>query len=125
MNKFRLKNAENKYVEELQEWLTNPKNEDLPNESVAPKIETAFYNFVQELLLNEEECAEFISKGSVVDELQILPIVFEHFKSLKIYEAIVANCNVALSHKYTVESSEMEQQRKELLRYMQGQLGLI
>ena len=36
--KSRLKIAEEKYCEQLHEWLTNPKNEDSPNDVVEPKI---------------------------------------------------------------------------------------
>ncbi len=114
----RLRNAEIKYVEKLHEWLTNPKNEDLPNEVVTPKIEAAFNAFLQELLQDEDECAEFISAGGVMDELDFLPLIFQHFKSRKIYDAIKSNCDVAFSHKEFVESEEMEQKRKEMLLNM-------
>ena len=122
--KNRLDKAEMKYSEELHEWLTNPKNEDLPNEIVEPKLEAAFNEYLQELFKDEDECAEFISTGSRLAELEFLPLVFEHFKSKKIYEAIKANCGVAFSHKQYIESNEMELRRKELLAYMEQQIVL-
>lgn len=118
----RLRNAETKYAEELQEWLTNPKNEDLPNEMVTPKIEAAFNAFLQELLQDEDECAEFIAAGNVMDELDFIPLIFEHFKSRKIYEAIKSNCDLAFSHKKFIESDETEQRRKKMLLHMENSL---
>ena len=117
--KTRLRSAEDKYIEELHEWLTNPKNEDLPNEVVTPKIEAAFHAFLQELLQNEDECAAYISAGGVMNELDLLPLIFEHFKSRKIYEAIRSNCEVAFSRKKGVESEETEQRRREMLAEME------
>ena len=122
--KTRLRKAEEKYCEELHEWLTNPKNEDLPNEIVEPKIQAAFDEFLKAMLENEDECAEFIAKGGIIDELDFLPLVFEHFKSRKIYEAIKSNCEVAFSHKYSVESEELTLKRREMLSYMQSCLGI-
>ena len=122
--KTRLRKAEEKYCEELHEWLTNPKNEDLPNEIVESKIQAAFDEFLQAMLENEDECAEFIAKGGIIDELDFLPLVFEHFKSRKIYEAIKSNCEVAFSHKYSVESEELTLKRREMLSYMQSCLGI-
>ena len=121
-SKNRLRNAEDKYIEELHEWLTNPKNEDLPNEVVTPKIEAAFHAFLQELLQNEDECAAYISAGGVMNELDLLPLIFEHFKSRKIYKAIKSNCEVAFSHKLFTESEEIERKRKEMLSYMEHSL---
>lgn len=118
--KTRLRKAEEKYCEELHEWLTNPKNEDLPNEIVEPKIQAAFDEFLQAMLENEDECAEFIAKGGIIDEIYFLPLIFEHFKSRKIYEAIKSNCEVAFSHKYSIESEETELKRKEMLLNMQS-----
>ena len=115
----RLKNAENKYVEALHEWLTNPENEDLPDEAVTHGIEAAFHEFLQELLRDEDECAKFVSAGNITHELYFLPLIFEHFKSRKIYDAIKADCNVAFSHKEFVESEETEQKRKEMLLAME------
>ena len=113
--KTRLRKAEEKYCAELHEWLTNPKNEDLPNEIVEPKIQAAFDEFLQALLEDEEECAEFIAKGNIIDELEFLPLIFEHFKTQKICEAINSNCDIAFSHKFGTESEEMECKRKEML----------
>ena len=48
--KSRLNRAEEKYCEQLHEWLTNPKNEDLPNNVVESKIEEAFNEFFQALI---------------------------------------------------------------------------
>jgi hypothetical protein len=118
--KTRLSKAEEKYCAELQEWLTNPKNEDLPNEIVESEIKAAFDRFLQALIEDEDECAEFIAKGGMIDELDFLPLVFEHFKSRKIFEAIVSNCNVAFSHKRSIESEEVERKRKEMLLYMRS-----
>lgn len=118
--KTRLRKAEEKYCEELHEWLTNPKNEDLPNEIVESKIQAAFDEFLQAMLENEDECAEFIAKGGIIDEIDFLPLIFEHFKSRKIYEAIKSNCEVAFSHKYSTESEETELKRKEMLLNMQS-----
>ena len=118
--KTRLRKAEDKYCAELHEWLTNPRNADLPNEIVESKIQVAFDEFLQALLEDEHECAEFISKGNIIDEHEFLPLVFEHFKSQKIYEAIKSNCDIAFSHKYGTESEEMEIKRKEMLLYMQS-----
>lgn len=115
----RLRNAEIKYVEKLHEWLTNPENEDLPNEVVEPRIEAAFNEFLQELLQGEDECAEFVSAGNVMHEPDLLPLIFEHFKSRKIYDAIKSNCGVAFSHKIFTESEAMEQRRKEMLSNME------
>lgn len=116
--KTRLRKAEIAYCEQLQEWLTNPKNEDLPNETVEAHITDAFRTFLQELLQDEDECAEFISQGHIADELEFMPLIFEHFKSAKIYEAICANCEVAFSHKYATEAEETEQARREMLAHM-------
>ena len=71
--KSRLKKAEVLYCETLQDLLTNPQNEDLPNEIIEPQIEEAFNKFVQELLLNEDETAAFIAEGNVFNEMEILP----------------------------------------------------
>ena len=86
--KTRLQKAAEKYCAELQEWLTNPKNDDLPNETVEPKIKAAFDDFLLALIKDEDECAEFIARGGIIDELDFLPLVFEHFKSQKIFDAI-------------------------------------
>ena len=125
MKKSRLKKAEDKYCEQLHEWLTNPKNEDLPNDITESKINEAVNEFLQALFQNEDECANFISKGNILNELDVLPLVFDHFKSVKIYESIKSNCEVAFSHKYTVESKEQEQQRKEMLDKMEQQLKFM
>ena len=117
--KTRLRKEEEKYCAELHEWLTNPKNEDLPNEIVEPKLQAAFDEFLQALLEDEEECAEFIANGNIIDELEFLPLIFEYFKSRKIYEAIKSNCDVAFSHKKIIESKDMEQRRKEMLVNME------
>ena len=117
--KTRLRREEEKYCAELHEWLTNPKNEDLPNEIVEPKLQAAFDEFLQALLEDEEECAEFIANGNIIDELEFLPLIFEYFKSRKIYEAIKSNCDVAFSHKKIIESKDMEQRRKEMLVNME------
>ena len=116
--KSRLRKAEEKYCAELHEWLTNPKNEDLPNEIVEREIQAAFDEFLQAMLENEDECAEFIAKGNIIDELEFLPFIFEHFKSRRIYEAIKSNCDVAFSHKNGTESEEMELQRNQMLSHM-------
>ena len=118
--KTRLRKAEEKYCAELHEWLTNPKNEDLPNEIVEPKIQAAFDGFLQALLEDEDECAEFIAEGNIMDELECLPLIFDHFKTRKIYEAIRSNCDIAFSHEYGTESEETELKRKEMLSYMQA-----
>lgn len=123
-NKSRLRKAEINYCNELQECLTNPKNEDMPNEIIEPKIKAAFNEFLQALLQDEDECAEFISQGGIMDELDFLPLLFNHFKSVKIYEAIKANCEVAFSHKLFTESEELEQSRRELIAYMEKQIDL-
>jgi hypothetical protein len=123
--KSRLKKAEVQYCETLQDLLTNPKNEDLPNEIIQPQIEEALNKFVQELLLNEDETAAFIAEGNVFDEMKMLPIVFEHFKSAKIYVAIKTNCEIAFSHKFCVESADIEQERKAFLAYMEAQLDIV
>lgn len=122
--KTRLQKAEEKYCAELQEWLTNPKNEDLPNEIVEPKIKGAFDEFLQALIEDEDECAEFIAKGGIIDEIDFFPFVFERFKSRKIYEAIKSNCLVAFSHTYSIESEETELRRNEMLSYMRSYLEL-
>lgn len=122
--KTRLMRAEEKYCEQLHEWLTNPKNEDLPNEVISPKIEAAFNDFLNALLVNEDECAEFISAGGVIDEINLLPIVFEHFKSPKIYEAIKSNCEMAFAQKHSTESEILVSNRKALLSHMQNVLGI-
>ena len=117
--KTRLKREEEKYCAELHEWLTNPQNEDLPNEIVEAKIQAAFDEFLQALLKDEGECAEFIAKGNIIDELEFLPLIFEYFKSRKIYEAIKSNCDVAFSHEKIIESKDMERRRKEMLMNME------
>ena len=114
----RLQQAENKYCEQLHEWLTNPKNEDLPNEIVEPQIEAAFHTFLDALLLDEDECAQFITEGNFLNELELLPLIFDHFGSTKIYDAIYANCEAAFSHKYSFESAEMETKRRMMLERM-------
>ena len=48
--KTRLRKAEEKYCAELHEWLTNPKNEHLPDEIVEREIQAAFDEFLQALL---------------------------------------------------------------------------
>ncbi|MBO5907622.1 MAG: hypothetical protein J6Q85_05685 [Clostridia bacterium] len=123
--KSRLNRAEEKYCEQLHEWLTNPKNEDLPNDVVEPKIEDAFNEFFQALIADENECAEYISKGGVMDEIELLPLIFEHFRNQKIYEAIKSNCEIALAHKYSTESKEVESKRKSLISYMKNELGIL
>ena len=118
----RLRKAEEKYCSELHEWLTNPKNENLSDEIVELKIKTAFGEFLKALLEDEGECAEYIAKGGIIDELDFLPLIFECFKSRKIYEAIESNCAVAFSHKYGTESEEMGLKRKEMLESMRAYL---
>ena len=117
----RLDIAENKYCEQLHEWLDNPKNEDMPSEMVESKIAVAFDEYVQALLFDEEECADFISIGGRLGELDFLKTVFDHFKSQKIAEAIKVNCQVAFSHKFSTESKEIEEKRKNLITYIEGQ----
>ena len=90
----------------------------MPDEIVEPKIEAAFNEFIKALVQDEDECAEFISKGCVLDEMEILPVVFNHFRSEKIYEAIKSNCEVPFSHQYVVESDEREKERQKMLDYM-------
>ena len=119
LNNSRLNKAEKLYAQELQEWLTNPKNENLSNEIIDAKIEDAFNAFLQELIKDEDECAMFISKGGIIHELDFLPLIFNHFKSRKIYEAIKCNCEIAFSHKLFTESEEAEQKRKEMLSAME------
>lgn len=92
----------------------------MPNETVEPKIQAAFDGFLQALLKDEGECAEFIANGNIIDELEFLPLIFEHFKSRKIYESIKTNCDVAFSHKYGTESEEIELKRKEMLLHMRS-----
>ena len=121
----RLKMAEKKYVYELQEWLTNPKNADLANEMIEGKLKEASQAFYKELIQDESECADFLSKGGVADELEFIPLIFEYFKSRKIYDAIKSNCEVAFSHTLFVESSELEQQRKEMLSNMEKCLNKL
>lgn len=111
----RLQQAESKYCDQLHEWLTNPKNENLPNEIVEPQIEDAFNEFWEALILDEDECAQFIAEGRFLDELELLPRIFDHFKSTKIYEAICANCEIAFSHKHFTESPDTENKRRILL----------
>lgn len=123
--KTRLMKAQEIYCEQLHEWLTNPKNEDLPNDVVEPKIEAAFNEFFQALITDENECADFISNGGVMDEIELLPLLFKHFKSKKIYEAIKANCEIAFAHKYSTESEELENKRKALISYMKNVLGIV
>ena len=65
-NVKRLHKAEDKYCAQLHEWLTNPKNEDLPDEIIETKIETAFKEFFQALIVDENECADFIAKPTKV-----------------------------------------------------------
>ena len=124
VKKTRLELAEEQYGDTVQEWLNNPRHEDLPNEIVDHALDVAFGAFLQALLADEEECAAFIAKGNVTDELVILPLIFEHFKSVRIYEAIVANCEVAISHIYSHESMESEEQRRSLIAHMKSQLNL-
>lgn len=123
--KTRLMKAQEIYCEQLHEWLTNPKNEDLPNDVVEAKIEAAFNEFFQVLIADENECAEFIAKGGVIDELELLPLIFKHFKSKKIYEAIKTNCDIAFAHKYSTESEELENKRKDLISNMEKDLGIL
>ena len=122
VKKTRLRKAEEKYCAELHEWLTNPKNENLPIETTESKIKTAFDEFLQALIEDEQECAEFVAKGGIIDELDFLPLVFEHFKSRKIFEAIKSNCDVAFSHKNGTESEETDLKRKEMLSYIQSHI---
>ena len=123
--KSRLKIAEEKYCEQLHGWLTNPKNEDSPNDVVEPKIEAAFNEFFQALIADENECAEFISKGGVMDEIELLPLIFKHFRSQKIYEAIKSNCEIAFAHKYSTESEDVENKRKDLISFMKNELNIL
>ncbi len=122
MRKSRLRIAADKYCEQLHEWLTNPKNADLPNEIVVPKLDSAFHTFFQELIFDEQECADFISKGGIIDEMEFLPLVFEHFKSRKIYEAIKSNCEASFSGIHSIESDELQNARKMLILHMQNTL---
>ena len=123
--KSRLNRAEEKYCEQLHEWLTNPKNENLPNDVVESKVEAAFNEFFQALIADENECADFISEGGVMDEIELLPLLFKHFKNQKMYEAIMSNCEIAFSHKYSIESEEVEKKRKDLISYMKNELGIL
>ena len=122
--KSRLKKAEEKFCEQLHEYLTNPKNENLPNEIVEPKIKEYFNEFFQSLIADEDECAIFISKGNILNEMELLPQVFEHFKSVKIYEAIKANCEVAFSQKFSIESENLLKARKRLLAHIEEVLNI-
>ena len=121
--KSRLKKAELAYCDALHEWLTNPKNEELPNEITEAHIKQAFDMFLAALLLDEDECAAFISEGAILDEQELLPRVFDHFKSEKIYAAIKKNCEIAFSHTYSTESEEQETRRRALLAHMACVLG--
>ena len=120
----RLEKEEEKYENEMQNWLTNPKNEDLSDEVVEQKLADAFDRYVQALLLNERECAEFIAAGGRMGEPEILEIIFEHFKSREIFEAIKQNCELAFSHRLFVESQAIEEKRRILLSYIEANLGV-
>ena len=122
--KSRLQKAEEKYCAELHEWLTNPKNEDIPNETVEHQVKAAFDEFLQALMKDEDECARFIAEGGIMDELDFLPLIFEHFKTPRILEAIEANCEAAFSHKHGIESEETERERKEMLSHMRSAFEL-
>lgn len=124
MNTSRIEKAEIKYCNTLQEWLTNPKNESLPDEIVENEISASFDEYIKELLLDETECAEFISAGNRTEELEYLKFVFDHFKSHKIYEAIKINCEIAFSHKFLIESEEAQASRRNLIAYMQKELKI-
>ena len=122
--KTRLEEAEMQYCGQMQEWLTNPKNEDLPSEVVEAHIEAAFQEFLQALLFSEEETAQFIANGGIMDELDFLPLIFNHFKSVKIYQAIKSNCEAAFLHKHSTESEDLRQARNHLLAHIKHQLGI-
>ena len=111
----RLQQAESKYCDQLHEWLTNPKNENLPNEIIESQLKVAFNEFLDALVFDEEECAQFISEGRFLDEMEFLPLIFDRFRSAKIYDAICANCKIAFSHKHFTESPETESKRRLLL----------
>ncbi len=121
---MRLKNAEKSYEHALQEWLNNPKNENVSNEIIEQNIQKEFNKYLQELLLDENDCAIFISEGGKLNELNYLQTIFDHFKSLKIYQAIKTNCEIAFSHKLFEEDDESEQKRKTLIKYMQEALHI-
>ena len=74
------------------------------------------------LIVDEDECADFIAIGGIMDEIKLLPMIFEHFKSEKIYEAIKSNCEIAFSHKFSIESKAIEQQRKDMLAKIKSNL---
>ena len=120
--KTRLQKAQERYCDQLHEWLTNPQNDDLPNEIIEKNIETAFNEFFQSLIADENECADFIAKGCIISEMELLPMIFEHFKSKKIYDAIKSNCEVAFSHEFFIESDDIEQQRRDMLAKMKSML---
>lgn len=123
-NITRIEKAGLKYSEQLQDLLNNPVNENLSNEIIEPKIKNAFGEYLQALLQDEDECVAFVSKGNIPEEIIVLPLIFEHFKSVKIYNAIKTNCEIAFSCKYSTESKELEQKRKDLIDYMQSTLNL-
>ncbi len=115
----RLEMAESRYCDQLHEWLNNPQNEDKSSEIVESKIAVAFDEYVQALLLDEGECADFISTGGRMGELEFLKIVFDHFKSKRIAEAITSNCELAFTHAFSTESQELEEDRRKLIAYME------
>ena len=96
----------------------------LPSEVIELKTEAAFNGFFEALIADEHECAAFISEGGVMDEIEFLPLIFEHFKSERIYKAIRSNCKMAFAHKHLAESEELENRRRSLLSHMQKALAI-
>ena len=123
MKKTRLELAEEKYEEALHAYLTNPASEKLSNEAVEEALDAAFCEFYSELILNEDECCEFIAEGGRLNELDYLEKLFNHFKSRKIYLSILENCRRANSGELMVESQELKDVRAKLIAYMEAALA--
>ncbi len=118
--KNRLIETEIKYFDALQEWLTNPKNEDLQSEIVENEIRKACDEFVEALTLDEGETANFLSNSSQIYDIDVLLSVFEHFRSKEIYEAIKENIkNISDS---LLLSEELKARYAEFIRLIEDKL---
>ena len=94
MLRTRLEKAREDYVEKYIDLFSN--GESLEHDHIFELYDAYVNQFLQELYVSEDETARMIARGGWFDEINFLKPVFDHFKSKKIYEAIVQNCEHAL-----------------------------
>ena len=123
MLRTRLEKAREDYVEKYIDLFSN--GESLEYDHIFELYDAYVNQFLQELYIDEDETARMIARGGWFDEINFLKPIFDHFKSVKIYEAIKTNCEHAFNADEEVaEPENFIEARKELIKYMQKILNI-